>query len=46
MNYARKCPYSGIKKAVKVQIVQLGTLLNYLVLASPKRIFQMKLSSK
>jgi len=38
MNCARKYLCSRIWKAVKVQIVQLGILLNYLVLASSKLI--------
>jgi len=41
MNYARKYLCSRIWKAVKVQIVQLGIPLNYLVLASSKRIILM-----
>jgi len=42
MNYARKYLYLKIQKVVKVQIVQLGILLNYLVLASLKRIILTK----
>jgi len=38
MNCARKYLCSRIRKTVKVQIVQLGIPLNYLVLASSKRI--------